>query len=427
MRRTRPLAALCIVLVSVAGLSATAGARTTGGGEIMTNEKVIALIKARLSEELIIRMVENSSRTQFDVTVKGVLQLQEAGASERVISAMMDIYQKEIAEHDRDVRIHIQMLRSNIGEEYARAVRELVRYGSYAVPLLIEHSTNDDERVRAGCMEVLGRIADPAPASVEAVFQSLLDRHQAVRARAARAASMFDKKTVGPRLAAGLQRRTKVRDGYALALGYLGDLTYLPDLLKVADGAGPEVDRAAAAFALGLLGEPNDEVVNVLIDGVLDDTFRDLREASARALGRLATRMDPGARAEVAHAMAKALQRHRSGRDILALQMRFFPNRRTVEVLLDFLGDRDRSVSSSCWEALKAVTGEELPRDVEQWRGWWQIAQSQPRWREDVLRRPGPVASGRIPLAPAGKKAENEAEPDTPQERTAAPEDPFLP
>jgi hypothetical protein len=422
MHRTTALATPFILFAAVAGFSATAHARTTGGGEIMTNEKVIALIKARLSEELVIRMIKSSSRTQFDVTVKGVLQLQEAGASERVIGSMMDIYQKEIAEHDRNVRIHIQMLRSDVSEEYDRAVRELVRYGSYAVPLLIEHSTNDDERVRAGCMEVLGRIADPA--SIEAIFQSLLDRNQAVRAKAARAASMFDKDEIGPRLAAGLERRTKIRDGYALALGYLGDLKHLDVLLKVADDPGPEADRAAASYALGLLGKPTPEVVKVLIEGVMNDTFRDLREASGRALGRLATRMSDATRAEVAHAMAKSVQRYQSGRDILALQMRFFPNRRTVDVLLEFLGDRDRSVAGSCWEALKAVTGEDLPRDVEQWRGWWQIAQSQPRWREDQLQRPVPVAGGSIPLVPVEDKPAPEKQPAEPN---AAPENPFLP
>jgi hypothetical protein len=416
------------LVVALAVAPRSAEARTTGGGEIMTNDKVISLIKARLSEDLVIRMVKNASRTLFDVTVRGVLQLQEAGASESIIAAMMDIYQREISEHDRNVRIHIQMLRSNVSEEYDRAVRELVRYGSYAVPLLVENTTHEDERVRAGCLEVLGRIADPA--SIDAIFQSLLDRNRAVRAKAARAASMFDKAVVGPRRAAGVERRSTVRDGYALALGYLGDLAHLPLLLKQADDPGSDVDRAAASYALGLLGQVTPDVVRVLVEGVVNDAFRDLREASARALGRLAPRMDPATRSDVGAAMAKAVQRYASGRDILALQLRFVPSRRTVEVLLEFLGDRDRSVSSSCWEALKMVTGEDLPRDVEQWRGWWQIASSQPRWRDDAAGALTPVSETLLPAERdfPGEPAETATGGAAPGPRYApAPEDPFLP
>lgn len=380
MRKRHVFAGFILAAAFFFATAEEACARTTGGGEIMTNDKVISLVKAGVSEDIILRMVQGASRAQFDLTVKGVLALKSAGVSERIISAMMDIYKKEEQQRDRDVRIYIQMLRSDISEEYDRAVRELTRFGAYGVPLLIENLTNDDERIRAGCAEVLGRIADPA--SLEHLFQALLDRNQAVRAKAARAISMFPKEEVGPRLASGMDRKGVPRDGFALALGYIGDMKYLRPLVELASDPGPEVDRAAAAYALGLLGDPKPEVMTALIELVQNETSRDLREAAARALGRLAARMTYPAREAATRALIKSLQRHAPGRDVLALQLRFFPSRRTVEALLDYVGDRDKNVASSAWEALRVVTGEELPQDAEQWKAWWELAKNQPRWRE---------------------------------------------
>ena len=82
-------------LVAALAISASADARVTGGGEIMTNKKIIDLVRANLSDTMIVRMIKSASRTQFDVSTEGVLQLVDAGTSEDVISAMMDINEKE--------------------------------------------------------------------------------------------------------------------------------------------------------------------------------------------------------------------------------------------------------------------------------------------------------------------------------------------
>ncbi len=370
------------------GRSGSVLSTTTGGGEIMTNDKIITLVKAGLSDTIVKRMIKGASRTLFDLTSKGVLSLAKGGVSEGIINVMMDIWEKQRKHHDRNIRIFIQMMRTDRKDEYDRAVRELVAYGAYGVPLLVENLRDEDERIRAGACEVLGQIRDPA--SLDALFQVILDRNKAVRARAARAVSSFDKEVVAPRLVAGLGRRGFPRDGHALALGYLGDLSHLGDLLRLADDPGPEVDRAAAAFALGLLGDPRPDVLKVLKDSVLTDPFRDLREAAARALGRLSQRMGEAARSDAARALVVSMKRFAASRDVLALQLRYFPTRRAAEALIEFLGDREKSVASASWEALKAITGEEYPQDVDQWRSWWEIARIQPRWR------PGPVVGGRL-------------------------------
>ncbi len=380
---------------------------TTGGGEIMTNDKVISLIQSKLSEELAIRMIRASPRTQFNMTVDGVVALKKAGVNDPVVNVMWEIWEKQRKLHDRNIRIYVQFLRTDRLDEYDRAVRELVAYGAYAVPLLMENLRNEDERIRAGCCEILGMIV--APESLDSLFQTIVDRNQPVRWKAARAISAFGSGgDVADRLARELRRSGQSRDGFALALGYLGDLKYLPDILKLADDPGAGEDQAAAAFALGLLGDPAPEVLEVLKENVLDYPMRELRESAARALSRLAPKMDRRTLADVARALAASARRYTVSRDVLALQLRHFPTRQSVEALIEIVGDRDKNSAGAAWESLKAVTGEVYPQDAEQWRSWWEIGQIQPRWSEGPAETPpeekrsGPTPLPEIPgFAPA--------------------------
>ncbi len=403
--------ALGLALLAARAEAYAVGTRTKGGGEIITNEKVIALSKAEIAEDMIIEKIQGSSRTQFDLTSEGMIRLKEAGVGAETIRVMWRIYQEEKKKHDRVIRNMIQLLRSDDAEHYARAVRVLVRYGAYAVPLLIDNLAEEDERIRAGVCEILGRIGDPP--ALESLLDALLDRNKAVRARAAKAVSMFDRETVLARIGKAISHRGSVRDGYALALGYLGDLKHQKTLIEITDAPGPESDRAAAAYALGLLGDASPEAVDVLIEAALSDTHRELREAATRALGGLAERMEPRIRTEVSFALSKAIDRYRPSRAVIVEQMRFFPGRRTVETLLARLEDRDRDVSAAAWESLKAVTGEVWPRDAAaEWRSWWEIAQLQPRWQEERL-APGFTGEEVVP---------EEAFPGPEEEGAAAPE-----
>ena len=398
------LVALALAAASGRAEARPAGGSVVGGGEVMTNEKVIALFEAGLSEELIIRKVEGAGRTQFDTGTDGLIKLKAAGIPDTIVKSMMDIYEKETNRLDREVRILIQVLLTDDPDEYDRALRGLVRVGAYAVPLLEAGLTNEDERIRAGCAEVLGQIADPP--SLEALFLVLADRHKAVRARAAKAVSMFDRTKVVPRLVELLGRRGQPRDGVALALGHIGDASYAPALLGLAAAPGDEDDKAAAAYSLGLLGDPRPEVVGVLIEGAMDDVHRRLREASARALALLAPAMKAGQRYEAAQALVKSLRRYPAGRDVLALQLRYFPGRTGVEALLEFLGSREQDVQTACHEALKVMTGETYPLDPGRWHSWWEIAKAQPLWREEEY---APPAGGAPPETPPAESSSGAA------------------
>ena len=55
----------------------------------MNNQDVIKLVKARISEDVIIAKIKQS-KTRFDVSVDGLVTLKEAGVSDNVIAAMMN-------------------------------------------------------------------------------------------------------------------------------------------------------------------------------------------------------------------------------------------------------------------------------------------------------------------------------------------------
>ena len=63
--------------------------RAPAGPAAMTNQDVIRLVKARISEELIINKIK-TSKTRFDTSTDGLVTLKEAGVSDNIISAMMN-------------------------------------------------------------------------------------------------------------------------------------------------------------------------------------------------------------------------------------------------------------------------------------------------------------------------------------------------
>jgi hypothetical protein len=54
---------------------------------VMTNDRILEMVKAKLSESLILSQIRNSP-TQFDLSSEEVIRLVQAGVSERVIEAM---------------------------------------------------------------------------------------------------------------------------------------------------------------------------------------------------------------------------------------------------------------------------------------------------------------------------------------------------
>jgi hypothetical protein len=59
-----------------------------GAGDVITNEKVIQLVEAKLSEDLVLSVI-NGSECAFKTDVDAILQLKQKGVTDRIIEAMV--------------------------------------------------------------------------------------------------------------------------------------------------------------------------------------------------------------------------------------------------------------------------------------------------------------------------------------------------
>lgn len=57
--------------------------------EVLTNNTIIKMVKAKLGEDVIINKIKNS-KTNFDLSTDGLIMLKEAGISDTIISAMQN-------------------------------------------------------------------------------------------------------------------------------------------------------------------------------------------------------------------------------------------------------------------------------------------------------------------------------------------------
>jgi hypothetical protein len=80
LRHTLVLAGAALSLFSVTSLTAQ---------EVLTNESLVALKKAGLSDSIVISKIK-SSQTKFDTSTKGIIDLKKAGISDQVIEAAVN-------------------------------------------------------------------------------------------------------------------------------------------------------------------------------------------------------------------------------------------------------------------------------------------------------------------------------------------------
>ncbi|MBI5875218.1 MAG: hypothetical protein HZB81_05145 [Deltaproteobacteria bacterium] len=80
---------LCLSLVLSALSSAETAKKSAGAQEeIITNASVIKMVKAKLGESLIINKI-SSSKTNFDLSTDGLINLKTAGVSDKIVEVMM--------------------------------------------------------------------------------------------------------------------------------------------------------------------------------------------------------------------------------------------------------------------------------------------------------------------------------------------------
>lgn len=85
--KTRGFAFAVVVILVLGTLSS--GLPAQSGSAALTNEDIVKMTKAGLSEALVIAAVRNAEQKQFDTSPEGLINLKKAGVSEAVIAVMM--------------------------------------------------------------------------------------------------------------------------------------------------------------------------------------------------------------------------------------------------------------------------------------------------------------------------------------------------
>jgi hypothetical protein len=66
----------------------SAADRSSGPGTVLTNDDIVQMQKARLSEEIILSKIATSA-TNFNTETQDLIRLKEAGVNDNIINAMV--------------------------------------------------------------------------------------------------------------------------------------------------------------------------------------------------------------------------------------------------------------------------------------------------------------------------------------------------
>lgn len=407
--------ALMVRVMPVVLLAAAVVRAEAPEGEVLTNEKVMLMAKAGLSEDIVLRKISEAV-CDFSTKAEDLVALKEAGVTNAVITAMMDREKVQEESLDRRIQMLIQTLRTAKKQEYRRAVRELTRLGARAVPKLLRSLSNPDELVRGGVAEVLGEIGDGR--AMQPLLDMFDDEHPGVRANAAQAIAKMPGEDSVRKLLAMIEKGGPRRDGPALCLGYLKEKKAIKPLVALMQDplAGTD-DRASSAFALGLIGDA--AALDALVVEVTASRVPRLRESAAKAVARIGPYYGAMEKLKAAKALDEAYKRFPHSRTVIAEAMGEFPIAQVIETLIDGLNDQNPDVVDACYESLKHATGEVFDRDFEQWSSWFQLTRARFEVSEEAAGEPeageAPVEPGRedgevvpveIPVVPLEKAGE---------------------
>lgn len=387
MSCARPSPAAGISVLVALGVVGFVGGMTAARGEVITNDDVIKLVKAGLSEKIVLKKISRS-QCQFSDTTDELIRLRESGVDENIIEVMMDKAVEGHKTHINRIRILVQQLRSPVPYEYDEAVRQLAgsRPSDATARELEPYLHDSSDRVRAGVCESLGKLGSRT--AMKDLMLMLKDRSDPVRLKAARAVSFLrDARTLGRLIKMLDDVAILRRDGIYLAMGYMKDRKATDLLLEsVQNTNDTSGNRAAAAFALGLLGDV--KATRTLMNVLTEDAFPEVRANAATAVCRLAGGATGKELADTIAAVRKAYDRYPNNRIDILDAVRIFKDGRIILLMIESLDDSNRAVRRQGWTGLKELTGESFKENYEEWNAWWEIKGKMRFAIEDVSERP---------------------------------------
>lgn len=354
--------------------------RSTRAAEILDNAKLKEVLKAGISLSVIEDMIK-ASTSDFRYDSKEIVEVSKAAKDGGMPQVDIDKLLKiVIAESNKSqtrlrdlVSRFLNMCVNGNEQEYGAMMRMLLREGNAVVPYLLEKIEQENEKMRVGLLDALAQIGDKSERVVLSVKLMVNDRDKAVRAQAAKAVAALG----GPKTCAELiedlnPKKHDHLDGYALALGYLGDKNGVVPLVSLLKETTDEDTAVCAAFALGQLRANDERTVGALLDGILSDRWEMLRTTCAKSLAYV------GEGRAVSYVI-RAFQRYRDGRAPLIATLAKFKYYEAIEFLVNCTNDDNNNVRKVAMETLQVITTERYD-NYDDWYSWWNINKARPDW-----------------------------------------------
>lgn len=373
----------------LAGLLLGLCAMHAQAGEIVTVEKVIAMLEAKVDETTVMKIsTMEGNQTRFEMTTDNIIKLKKAGATEKLIAWMIEEATKEQKEIQSDVQMFLNNARNvpndndpQVAEVFRNSRQKVLSHGQKSIPVLLKMLKRETQgRAKESALGAIYELLTPDYANkdlTEQLQQHLLADDISVRYAAAHAyavmATQDDLETCFDTI---LKQHPVYTDGFVMVMAYSRNGNPIPKLVGLMENSEADV-RRVAAFGIGYQHfiqkkEPTPEVLNLLATHMLAQTeTTEVRIACAKAIADMGLYDDA-----MLSKVIQTAQRYADARPSMVMRMADFPvnNYPLLEYLVeDALEDRDNPlVVNAASTALRKLTKQTF-NTIDQWKNWWRI------------------------------------------------------
>ena len=379
---------LCLACCFGIALSFSAAIRAEDKkGEILDNDKLILLIKEDGLLPDILDQITNS-KCEFRHDTKAFIEIQKACKEAKWKPEDVSKLHKKVGElalqSQRDLKqlVFIFMgacenlptvMDRDSDTQYDQQRKKMIIAGSAIVPYILDNLLiQESDRKRVGLLHALEGIGDKSAPILKQCILLLDDKSKPVRAQAASAVKALAGPETGDELIAQLDRREGVKDGVAMALGFMKYQKAADALVQLLKSSGDSDERVSAAFALGEMRSRTPAAQEALLMGILDDKDERLRSVCATACKRMGLLDTPSF-------VMKAYNRFRPGRKDLMQALDTIKNIDAARFLAEKLEDDDNEIRRVAMETLERLTKEKYEKRDE-WNAFIELLALRPGW-----------------------------------------------
>ncbi|MGH7144259.1 MAG: HEAT repeat domain-containing protein [Planctomycetota bacterium] len=359
--------------------------------EEIASDSVIKMLDAKVSESTITQIFAMPGNTcHFDMTTETIIKLKQAGASDNLISKMIEISSEGARDLESDVLKFLnnalnsdQDTTPEEAEIFRQSRQKVISYGQKVIPEVLKQGLQHDLSARAqeAALGVIYELLTPEyndPTLTEQLKQRLLSDDTNVRYAAARAFSVIATQAdIDKCFDTIINAHPVYSDGYVMVLAFSRNGNSIPKLEGLMENSDPEV-RRVAAFGIGYQHvvqkkTPSADTLKLLISHMLDNPNEttEVRIACTKAIADMGVYND-----DTLNEVINAAEKYPAAKPSMVLMMANFT--RNNYLILDYLVNTaladtdDPRVVDAANSALRKLT-KRNDNTIEEWRNWWRV------------------------------------------------------